>query len=214
MNFINKLYTSRGVVLEMLESRGYNTSGYENYTIKEIDNMHKNMPSKFIPDNMPLDIVCKHKEHSGNIYVKYIYSSKIRIHNIQTLVEDMKDSVFENDNDVLIIIIKDKISNEVILDSQLDSLYKKTGIFTQIFWLDKLVINITKHELVPSHRIISEENKKSLLVKFDINSYNQLPIILKTDPVAKFIGMKRGDVCEIKRPSETSGEYIYYRLCQ
>ena len=60
------------------------------------------------------------------------------------------------------------------------------------------------------HTIISAKET----LKISTVSYNQLPIILKTDPVAKLLGMRRGDVCRITSPSETSGEYISYRYCQ
>ena len=90
---------------------------------------------------------------------------------------------------------------------------KNDKIFVQVFWLDTLIINIIKHEIVPKHRIIDARERDALFQKYDIKSLNQLPIILKTDPVAKFLGMRRGDVCEILRPSETSGMYISYRHC-
>ena len=61
---------------------------------------------------------------------------------------------------------------------------------------------------------IDIDTQPKLLEKYDIKSYNQLPLILKTDPVAMFLGMKRGDICQITAPSETSGEYISYRYCQ
>ena len=214
MNYIQKLYRSRDVILEMLEDRGYSTENYRDYTIKEIDTMHKNMQQKITLENQPLDILVFHKENGSKLLLKYIYNSKIRVSILQNLIKDYKEQDFFKENDTLIIITKNNISNENIFDAQLENIYKTENVFVQVFWLDKLVINITKHELVPQHRILSIKEKEKLLEKFDITNYTQLPLILKTDPIAKFYGMKRGDVCEIKRPSETSGVYINYRYCQ
>lgn len=213
MNLVQKLYRSRGVVLEMLEARNYNVNNYKNYTLKEINAMHKNTSTKTTAETQPLDILVKHNEKENIALVKYIYSSKIRINNILSLLTELKKDKLEHEDDVVIFITRDKITNENIFDAQLENIYQNEKRYVQVFWIDKLVINITKHELVPNHRILSGDEKENLLKKLDINNFTQLQLILKTDPVAKYYGMKRGDVCEILRSSETAGMYINYRYC-
>ena len=210
MNFLQKLYNSRNVLMELLTDRGYDNTIYSNFTIKELDLMMKNSTKASIELN-PLDI--KLTKDNKTIYIKYFLNSKIRMSNIQQLIINMKEELLE-ENDELIIITKDKLSNELNLDSVFETLLNIDKMFVQVFWLDTLIINITKHQLVPKHRIVTEQEKEQLLDKYSITSYNQLPVILKTDAVAKYYGMRRGNVVEITRPSETAGEYINYRYCQ
>lgn len=85
------------------------------------------------------------------------------------------------------------------------------AIQVEIFQVSELVVNITEHELVPQHILLSKEDKDKLLKRYKIKE-NQLPKILVTDPVARYLGLKRGDVVKIIRVSETAGRYITYRI--
>jgi len=71
--------------------------------------------------------------------------------------------------------------------------------------------NILKHELVPEHIILNENEKKELFEKLKLTAIN-LPKILTNDPVVKAIGAKEGDVLKIIRKSSTAGTSIYYRV--
>jgi DNA-directed RNA polymerase subunit H len=66
------------------------------------------------------------------------------------------------------------------------------------------------HELVPKHVLLDEAEAKQILEKYRIRPY-QLPYIKLSDPQARALKAKPGDIVKIIRTSSTAGEAIAYR---
>ena len=85
---------------------------------------------------------------------------------------------------------------------------RKRGI--ELISTDFPVLNLFEHELVPKHEILTPEEREEVLRRYRIKPY-QMPYIKASDPVARAIGAKPGDVLRIIRKSPTAGRYISYR---
>ena len=72
-------------------------------------------------------------------------------------------------------------------------------------------IDIEKHQLVPKHIILSEEEKAEVLKKYK-TSLRQFPRIMINDPAIVDKNPKIGDLVKIIRKSPTAGETVYYRV--
>jgi DNA-directed RNA polymerase I, II, and III subunit RPABC1 len=94
----------------------------------------------------------------------------------------------------------------------LNNFYNQKGYYVQIISIPQLLINIIDHRDVPKHEVMDEKEKQELLEKYGIKDSN-IPIILRDDAMARYLGLTPGEVVRILRPSPTSGTYVSYRIC-
>ncbi len=76
--------------------------------------------------------------------------------------------------------------------------------------------NVMKHGFVPEHHLVPKEEEEKILKKLDV-SKQDLPKILKTDPVIQHMEKVHGDIeegrmIEVIRDSATAGMAKVYRL--
>lgn len=82
---------------------------------------------------------------------------------------------------------------------------------------EKISINILKHDLVPEHILLSEEEAKKVLGDLQIQC-DQLPKIRKSDAALKLLReiegqpIEAGRIIKVVRKSRTAEEFVAYRL--
>jgi DNA-directed RNA polymerase subunit H (RpoH/RPB5) len=123
---------------------------------------------------------------------------------------------FLNGKDIVLFDIKQYLFMELILKEKENSavskeLAKEIYKNVEVFLRKSMTFNITHHEFVPQHIILTPEEEKEVLDKY-YTTKGKLPKMSKNDPVAKYYGMKSEQVCKIIRKSPEVGTYIYYRL--
>ena len=197
----SRLYKVWKTLNEMMEDRGYEKNKNANMNkeefIQEFSKQAKlnGVFVKIDPNN---------PDNVFRTYYEYNPDPKLNMDTIKNLVEFMKS--FNKINSGILIS-----AGKLTQQAKLRIMEINTHIPVETFSIGELVVNITKHVLVPKHILLKPEEKDQLLKRYRIKP-SQLPKIYITDPVAKYLGLKRGDVVKIVRFSETAGKYITYRI--
>jgi len=204
---IISIYKSRSVLLEQLQTRGYNVDNYLSFSINEIDAMLA---------NSQLDMLLT-SEDGTKVYVKYYFTAKqttkqIKKEVLDNIIEDLYviDEVLTK-NDTLIVIIEDE-PNDTIL-AKLRYLYDHDNIFVILHNIHRLQTNILNHTLVPYMKILKPDEMSEFKTKYQIKDLSQLPEISRFDPQALVVGIRPGEIGHIQRASSTAMTSEYYRVC-
>jgi DNA-directed RNA polymerase subunit H (RpoH/RPB5) len=82
----------------------------------------------------------------------------------------------------------------------------------EIFELKELQFDPSKNELASEHVLITDETHiKALLVKHQVKSRTHIPLILRTDRMARHLGAKPGNLVKVININPSSGESVGYR---
>lgn len=177
------------ILKEMLEDRKIDISNLHSINDKELVELHN--------DNQIFDI-----KVNDELKVIYYMANKIKIQNIKLFIDE------ENDKNI-IFISKEKLTTN---NYKSFSDFKDKNINFQFFFIKELLFNIYKHEYVPKHEVITDKKEiEEIKTKYLLKNLYQLPIILSSDPICKYLDIKSTSVVKITRPSPTAGEYILYR---
>ncbi|MBL96192.1 MAG: hypothetical protein CMF52_00085 [Legionellales bacterium] len=148
-----------------------------------------------------MKIVGEKNDHT--MHVCFNKKKGLGVHDIRDILEEIKE---ENEADRVILVYESSVTY-----------YAKQAIKeynnVETFQAKRLYYNVTKHVLVPQHRVMDSEETDQFLLKHSVH-LNQCPKILRTDPVAKYYGATPGELVEIKRSSPEGQSYFVYRVVE
>lgn len=202
---IYKLWRIRKTVMALCHDRGYLVTQDElDQSIDQFKQQFGDKPSEKQPSRNDLIILVAHNDDpTDQMFVFFPEEIKIGIKTIRAYCKRMQE---ENITRAIIVV---QMGMTPSAKQSLADMAPK--YILEQFLESELLINITEHELVPEHVVMTPEEKKELLLKYKLKE-NQLMRIQAGDPVARYYGLKRGQVIKIIRPSVTAGRYISYRL--
>ena len=197
-----KLFRIRKTVCKMLNARGYLVAQAE--LDRDKDSFTEEFGEDPRRDALTLQFDLR-EDPTQHIFVFFPDDEKVGVKTIKEYAKRMKD---EQVNRAIIVVQQSltPFARQSLLECQAQKFY------IEQFQEAELLVNITDHVLVPEHILLSDEQKRVLLDRYKVKE-TQLPRIQMHDPVARYFGMRRGQVVRIIRPSETAGRYVTYRLC-
>ena len=208
------------VIKEMLQDRGYKKIpeiiNHETY-IKS-DNLN-NLKNMYIYDYKDEKLTLTSiRKNLKKIYENYKINNKIDLNlHILILKKNIQKIEINIFNKNIPFIQKSTDKEKGIFDVTNKSLtLEEVGDnypVIEYYDTEDLIINITKHDIMPKFEVYNtDEKKKEILDLLDNINPKLFPKMLISDPISKYYNLKIGDIIKIIRTRPLSGEVISFRI--
>jgi DNA-directed RNA polymerase I, II, and III subunit RPABC1 len=120
------------------------------------------------------------------VVVFYNDAPKVNNERIQEYITKMRNLSINH----AIVVYQDSITpvaQKIVTELQ--------GMRMELFEAKTLRYNITKHRLVPKHTPLTKTETRTFKEKYGV----KIPVLLTTDPVARFYDFQKGDVIRVER---------------
>ena len=194
---------------EMLEDR----NDFPIDTLKNIttDEFYGNEPVIVYSTNICV-IIALNQESKKNVIAKLKPDKKVN--KTTEEIDVFKEFVLEHKKYTNYIVVFDELTtadNKLLVT--FDKTLNKIDGLLSVFMFSDLHFNPTRHHLVDKHTKLNKDEIKDIMTQYNIKYKTQLPIILKSDPISKWLGIRPGDIVKIDRYNPNSGLTYYYRAC-
>lgn len=211
---LDLIVRSRPTILSILYDRGYNVDAYKGISPEEIFRLAVSAQGLLRINAARGESSTAPMERAVVMYwVESNYRAKIENELDKILEKDTTNpDKVDPEKDELVIIISEPFHDNFHSAAVKAWVGKKARI--SFFPLKNIISNPAKHMFVPPHRKLEEDELTAVTKALHMKSRFEFPHIkFHADIQARVLGLVHGDVVEIRRPSETCGEYVYYRVC-
>jgi DNA-directed RNA polymerase subunit H len=205
MNFsdIEDIYRSRKTLLDILDTRGYDSNPHRGISPEEIAAALQdgaNLPA------LSFNLKKKDEEDKRVCYVRY---GKFSRQKLASIFENAPDATV---GETIVMMMEPVQENHHQLALKL-FFTKPNPILISFFYISHIVNNPLNHILVPKHELVPKENEQEIMERFNMLAKSKFPLIkFHVDPIIRLLGGVPGDLVKITRPSPSAGVYEFYRL--
>lgn len=223
---INLLVRSRPVILEILESRGYDVTPYRDIAPSDIYTMASSNTPGILTikvNKIPDGPAPKHRAvvlyWTDRKFVLNSHQSAAKNDEVDNTVDeeiaaggDPRIYTADPKNEEVMVILTEPLVEAY--SQQAATFWETSKLRVTYFYVKNLISNPAKHVMVPPHRRLTAEETAEVLKNLHMRTVYEFPHIkFHFDMQARVLGLVPGDVVEIQRPSETAGIYTFYRVC-
>lgn len=193
-----RYYLARRTVLEMLKDRGCIVSEAEmTLSLSDFRSAYGQKPDL---DRLRV-CVSLHSNPSKKILVIFCGTDEIRK---KTMAGILTQIVNKESLHRVILILQSKMNHHA------RKIMYEYSVKVETFHITDLLVNITKHVLMQKNEVLTAEEKRKLLKKYNIED-NQIPRILETDAIARYYGLEKGQVVKVTHNGAFTDSLLTYR---
>ena len=198
----HEVFVAQAHVVRMLRRRGFRVADAPWHT--DYDAFMRLWATK--ASHVALAIVGT-RDDEPNVLVFWPFDEKVRVATIRDMLQTAREKGYRH---VILVhsgVITPFAANHLVLEKD-----HEVPVRVETFPIKCFQYDLMAHRLVPDAVVLGPEEEKAFLREKRV-AKKELSKILTVDPVAKYLGMRPGQILRTERPAMEGYFYYHWRVC-